>query len=211
MAAVALAKNHKLNRHWRYLYHRRRRWHGVSTAQIVASQMFTVIASVAAGLLLDFNKETIAFLVGALLMMPGIIDLAASLTGVMCAKINHQIDTLNQSTWRVTLRAVGFALFVGATAGLIVGFVGGLLAMWLFGASLIKMVLLAVISMSIIGGISYPMMALFTLLVRRLNMNPDNISGPVESSVVDIIAILVIAIVAGWVAWKNTQPSRFGL
>lgn len=200
MVAEDLAKNHKLNRHWRYLYHRRRRWHGVSTTQIVVSQMFTVVASVAAGLLLDLSKETLAFLVGTLLMMPGIIDLAATLTGVMCTKINHQADTLNQPTWLVALRAVGFATFVGAAAGLLVGLAGGFLAMWLFDASLIKMVLLSVISMSIIGGICYPLMALFTLLVRKLNMNPDNISGPVESSVVDIVAILVIAVVAGWIA-----------
>jgi len=199
MVAEDLAKDHKLNRHWRYLYRRRRRWHGVSTAQIVSSQIFTVVASVAAGLLLDLNKESIAFLVGALLMMPGIIDLAATLTGVMCTKINHQADTLSQPTWFVALRAVGFATLVGAAAGLLVGVVGGLLAMWLFDALFVKMVLLSVISMAIIGGICYPLMALFTLLVRRLNMNPDNISGPVESSVVDIVAILVIAVVAGWV------------
>lgn len=199
MPVQALDKNHKLNRHWRYVYQRRRRWHGVSTGQIVASQIFTVVASVAAGLLLDLNKESIAFLVGALLMMPGIIDLAATLTGVMCTKINHQADTLNQPTWRVTVRAMGFAMFVGATAGFLVGLVGGALAMWLFDASFIKMVLLSVISMGIIGAICYPLMALFTLLIRRLNMNPDNISGPVESSVVDIVAILVIAVVAGWI------------
>lgn len=185
-------------RHWRYLYSRRRRWHGVSTKQIIASQVFTVVASVIAGLILDVNKETIAYLVGALLMLPGIIDLAASLTGAMCAKINHQIDSTPVSPWIIVLHSVIFAMMVSLLAGVLVGGVGGLLAAWLFGASIVKMVLLTVVSMFIIGIICYPLMAMFTVLVRRLNMNPDNIAGPVESSVVDIVAIIVIALVAGW-------------
>ncbi len=186
------------NHHWHYVYKRRLRWHGVSTKQIIASQLFTVVASVYAGLLFDIQKESIVLLVGALMLLPGIIDLSATLTGVMCAKINHQIDAVKASTWFVISHAMVYAMIVGLCGGLLVGVVGGALGMWLFGASFEKMVLLSITSLLIIGLICYPVMALFTLLVRKLNMNPDNISGPVESSVVDIVAIIVIAFVAGW-------------
>ena len=186
--------------YWQFLYRRRRQWHGVSTGQIVASQVFTVVASVAAGFLLDISKETLVYLAGTLLMLPGIIDLAASLTGAMCAKINHQIDATRAPVWVVVTQAVVFALFVGVVAGLLVGIVGGLLAMWLFGASMLKMIGLSVIAMALTGVLVYPLMGLLVVLIRRLNMNPDNIAGPVESSVVDIVAVLVVAMVAGWLA-----------
>lgn len=186
--------------HWHYLYNRRLRWHGVSTKQIIASQLFTVIASVIAGVLFDMQKETVTLLAGALLMLPGIIDLAATLTGVLCAKINHQVDATKASTWFVVSHSVVYAFVVGLLSGVIVGVVGGLIGQWLFDASFEKMIALAAISMLLICIVCFPVMIVFTLLVRKLNMNPDNLSGPVESSVVDMVAIVVIASVAGWLA-----------
>jgi hypothetical protein len=69
------------HRHWHYVYmHRRRRLgDGINTKEIIAGQIFTVIASVGAGLVLDIKKENIGLLVGAYLMMPGIVDLVSSL------------------------------------------------------------------------------------------------------------------------------------
>lgn len=189
---------HQHSPHWQYLYRRRLRWHGVSTKQIIASQLFTVAASVMAGLIFDMQKESLVLLAGALLLLPGIIDLAATLTGVLCAKINHQIDATSASTWFVISHAMMYALIVGLCSGVIVGAVGGLLGVFLFEASFVTLVELAVISMLLICSICYPVMALFTLVIRKLNMNPDNVSGPVESSVVDMVAIVVIALVAGW-------------
>lgn len=182
--------------HWQYLYSRRARWHGVSTKQIVFSQMFTVVASGTAGFMLDFSKENLTVLVGVLVMLPGIIDLAATITGSMCAKIHHHLDKKGVQQWVVVTNAVLFALLLGVLAGLIVGVVGGGIAAFIFGADFFKMILLTLLSMFLIGLVCYPFMAGFTLLVRRLGLNPDNIAGPVESSVVDIVAILIVAIVA---------------
>ncbi|MGH7196425.1 MAG: SLC41A family transporter [Candidatus Saccharimonadales bacterium] len=182
--------------HWHYLYRRHARWHGVSNKQIIISQIFTVVASVAAGLLLDITKEGLAVLVGGLLLLPGIIDLAASLTGAMSAKIHHRLDTTDVPAWLVVVNAVLFAMFVGILAGAMVGVAGGVIGVLFFGAAFSKMVLLAVVSMGIIGFISYPLMALFVLLLRRLGINPDNVAGPVENSVVDMVAIVVVAGVA---------------
>lgn len=186
--------------HWQFLYHRRAGWHGVSTRQIIASQVFTVFASVLAGLLLDITKENLVILVGTLIMLPGIIDLAATLTGVMCAKIHHQIDETDVPPWLVTVHAITFAILMSVLAGLIVGVVGGAIGAIFFAADFGKLIALTLLSMFFIGSICFPLMALFTLLVRRLGLNPDNISGPVESSVVDVVAILVVAIIAGWLA-----------
>lgn len=151
-------------------------------------------------MLFDIQKETLALLAGALLLLPGIIDLAATLTGVLCAKINHQIDATKTSTWFIVSHSLIYALVVGLLSGLIVGAVGGLVGHLLFDASFEKMVILAVVSMLFICVVCFPIMIIFTLLVRKLNMNPDNVSGPVESSIVDIVAILVIAGVVGWLA-----------
>lgn len=188
--------NRQPHRHWHYVYrHRRARrlTDDVSTWQIVAGQVFTVVASIFAGLILDIQKENIGFIVGAFVLMPGIVDLSASLTGAMAAKINHQIDETPAHPLVVAAHSVVFALFIGVFAGTIVGGFGALLGVVFFDADAWRLMALGIFSMAAISVLTDPFVALLTVLVKRLGMNPDNIVGPIQSSLIDMIAIMVIA------------------
>jgi cation transporter-like permease len=184
------------HRHWHYVYrHRRARKliDDVNTWQIIAGQVFTVVASVFAGFLLDIRKEEIGVLAGAFVLMPGIIDLSASLTGAMAAKINHQIDVTPAHPTTIATHAVGFSLLVGIFAGLIVGIFGGFISFLLFDGNIVKIALLGTISMTTISLIADPVIASMTIAFKKLHMNPDNIVGPIQSSLIDMLAIIVIA------------------
>lgn len=188
------------HRHWHYVYkHRRARkfTDKVSTKQIIAGQLFTVIASVFAGLVLDINKEHIGMLLGAFVIMPGVVDLSASLTGAMAAKINHHLDETNAHPVSILLHDVAFALSVGSMSGLIVGLFGGVVSWMFFDGDILTLTALGLLSMITISLLGNPLVAILTILIKRLNMNPDNIVGPIQSSVIDILAILVIAFYAG--------------
>ena len=188
--------NEQPHRHWHYVYRRRRARRltdDVNTWQIIAGQVFTVIASVFAGYLLDIQKEDIGLIIGAFVLMPGIIDLSASLTGAMAAKINHQIDATPAHPTIVAAHAVGFSLMIGLFAGTIVGLFGGAVSALLFDGDISQLTFLGLLSMMTISLIADPLIALLTLFVKKIHMNPDNIVGPIQSSMVDMLAIIVIA------------------
>lgn len=188
--------NDQPHRHWHYVYrHRRARrlTDDVSTWQIVAGQIFTVIASVFAGYILDIQKETIGFIVGAFVLMPGIVDLSASLTGAMAAKINHQIDETPAHPLTVAAHAVVFSLFIGVFAGAIVGGFGAILGYIFFDADIWRLMALGIFSMATISILTDPFIAILTVVFKRMKINPDNIVGPIQSSLIDMVAIMVIA------------------
>lgn len=190
--------NAQPHRHWHYVYrHRRARARritdDVSMWQIIAGQIFTVIASVLAGYILDFKKEDIGLLVGAFVLMPGIIDLSASLTGAMSAKINHQIDETPAHPSIVAVHAVSFSLLIGLFAGTIVGLFGGLISTLLFEGDIWQITMLGLLSMMTISLIADPIIAILTVIFKKIKINPDNIVGPIQSSLVDVIAIIIIA------------------
>ena len=184
--------------HWRFLYHHRRRSANASTKQIIAGQIFTVIVSIAAGLWLDNLKHSIIAFTGALVLMPGIVDLSASLAGSLGAKIHHLIE-LNEGTIpRILAGSIGFSLLLAVLSGGLVGLVGGGIGVLFFDSNLLSMLELMILSMIIIGVVIYPIVAMLVLIIRRFGWNPDNLVGPIQSSLVDVWGIIVIAVVAGW-------------
>lgn len=188
--------NQQPHRHWHYVYrHRRARrlTDDVNTWQIIAGQVFTVIASVFAGYILDLEKGDIGLIVGAFVLMPGIVDLSASLTGALSAKINHQIDQTHAQSSIIAIHAVGFSLMIGLFAGTIVGLFGGLISSFLFDGDIWQLTMLGLLSMMTISLIGNPAIALLTVIFKKIHINPDNIVGPIQSSMIDMLAIIVIA------------------
>lgn len=188
--------NAQPHRHWHYVYrHRRARRlvDDVNTWQIIAGQVFTVIASVFAGFILDFQKADIGLVIGAFVLLPGIVDLSASLTGAMAAKINHQIDVTPAHPAIVASHAVGFSLLIGLFAGTIVGLFGGIISSLLFDGDIWQLTMLGLFSMMTISLLGDPVIATLTVVVKKLGMNPDNIVGPIQSSMIDMLAIIVVA------------------
>ena len=56
--------------------------------------------------------------------------------------------------------------------------------------------MLGILSMMTISVITDPAVALLTIIFKRFKINPDNIVGPIQSSLVDVVAIVIIAMYA---------------
>lgn len=189
---------HNRNSHWRFLYHHHRRRKNASTKQIVAGQLFVVVVSIIAGLWLDNLKHSIIAFTGALVLMPGIVDLSASLAGALGAKIHHLIELNENTIPKILVGSIGFSLLLAIMSGGLVGLVGGGIGVLFFDANLLSMLELMILSMIIIGVVIYPFVALLVIIIRHFGWNPDNLVGPIQSSLVDVWGIIVIALVAGW-------------
>ncbi len=184
-------RHHTHHRHWQYVY-KQRSQKPISWREIALGQIISVSGSLIAGLLLDINKNTLALFAGAFLLLPGIIDLAASITGAMCAKINHRLEASDQK-WHIVRGSVAFALLLSLTSGFVVGVCAGAIGELFFEAHFWQVATLGVASMLIVGVITYPIMAMLTLFVRRTGADPDNIVGPVESGFTDTLTVLIVS------------------
>ena len=184
-------------KHWHFLYKHRRRSTNASTKQIIAGQIFTIIVSVGAGVWLDSVKYSIIGFAGALLLLPGIVDLSASLAGSLGAKINHLLEESDKHPLRVMVVSTVYALVVSMFAGALVGLIGGIIGSIFFEADLYMMIKLMLITMALVGIVIYPVVAILVVIVRHFKWNPDNLVGPIQSSLVDVLAIIMLAITIG--------------
>lgn len=194
MPQLRLSNQHH-HHHWHYIYHRRKR-RAISAKQIAIGQIIALSGSLVAGLLLELNKHSLGMFVGAFLLLPGVIDLSASITGAMCAKINHRI-ALGQKISQVVTSSVAFALMMSVTAGLVVGIFGGVIGQVFFGANFGQLIALVAATMVGVGLVAYPSMALLTVAIRKAGADPDNIIGPVETGFTDMLTVLTVVVLVG--------------
>lgn len=186
-------------KHWHYVYRRRRqRALGINAQQMAWSQVFSLIGSVIAGVLLESNKTTLALLVGAFVVLPGIFDLNGTLGAALSAKINHRLEDPKNTPAVVFIRTVSFALFVSIFAGLLVAGVGASIAVWFFNAQFWQVFWLAETAVILSAIIGLPLIGGLSLFFRSLKMNPDDVVGPIESSVFDILTVISMAMVIGY-------------
>lgn len=194
-------KNGFHNRHWHFLYEkRRRRVLGINPKQMAVSQVFSLVGSVVAGVLLESNKTTLALVAGAFVILPGVFDLTGTMGAVISAKINHRLEDPSAKTWRVFAGTVSYTTLVAALGGLLVALAGAGLATWLFDASFTQVFKLATGAIVLCGLIGFPLIGLLSLLARQRNMNPDDVIGPIESSIFDILTVITMVLVIGWLA-----------
>jgi cation transporter-like permease len=188
-----------MQRYWHHLYlRRRRRILGINAKQMATSQVFSLIGSIIAGVLLDANKETLVLIVGAFVVLPGIFDLNGSLGATLSAKINHQLEKVSEKSFRVFFRNLAYILAISMAAGLLVASVGAGISTVFFDADFSQVFTLAETSIVLSALIGFPVIGLLSLLFRRYRVNPDDVVGPIESSIFDILTIASMVVVIGW-------------
>jgi len=184
--------------HWHYLYKKRRsRALGISAKQMAIGQIFSLVGSVIAGVLLEEHKGTIIGLTGAFLILPGVFDLDGSIGAVLSAKINHKLEDERQKPFKVFVQAVWYAMQVALIGGILVGLVGGLTAELFFNGEFIKVFTTAIGAILISAIIGFPIIALMSIYARSKGINPDDVVGPIESSIFDILTVLSITFMVG--------------
>lgn len=162
------------------------------------SQVFSLIGSVVAGVLLEANKVELGLLAGAFVVLPGIFDLDGSVGAALSAKINHHLENPRASSLTVFLKSVAFALFVAAMAGLLVAGVGASIAVAFFDAKFWQVFWLAEGAILLSAVIGFPLVGALSVLFRRFKINPDDVVGPIESSIFDVLTVITMVIMIGW-------------
>lgn len=196
MSAQKVSQHHHL-RHWHHvILKRRRRGLGINSKQMAIGQLISLVGAVIAGVALDANKETIAAFAGAFIVLPGVFDLSGSLGASLSAKINHRIEDGRASTWKIFTSSLLFTYGIALSAGLLVSFAGASVATVFFDANFGKVFLLTELSIALCCLIGMPFIGLLSIILRRFRINPDDVVGPIESSITDILSVILLSIVS---------------
>ena len=162
------------------------------------SQVFSLVGSVVAGALLESNKTTLALIAGTFVILPGVFDLAGGLGAVLSAKINHLLENTDRSMSRVFFSSVSYAFMISALGGLLVASLGAGIAVTLFDASFWQVFWLAELAILMSAFIGFPLIGILSLLFIKRRVNPDDVVGPIESSIFDILTVITLTIAVGW-------------
>ncbi len=185
-------------RHWHYLYQRRRRRVlGISGRHVALTQIISLAGSILAGVHLEEHKHILAMAIGAFIILPGVLDLGSSLGATLSAKINHKLEDPKANVFLVYLRNVGDAMLIAGLGGLIVASIGAGIAV-AFGGQFMQIFLLAMGSILLSAVIGFPIIGLLSVIFRHFKINPDDVVGPIESSFFDILTVVTLTIVIGW-------------
>jgi cation transporter-like permease len=179
-------------KHWPHVYKRhRKKVLKINSREIIIGQIIALCGSILAGYILELNKASLSLFIGAFLLLPGVVDLSASITGAMCAKINHLVDSSKNLT-NIVIKSVLFAFLLAGTCGLIVGIVGGVIGSILLDAGFASILKLSVATLLTVGFVTFPSMALLTLLIKKMGFDPDNIIGPLETGFTDALTAFTV-------------------
>lgn len=167
---------------------------GISGKQMAWSQVFSLAGSIVAGILLESNKTTLALLAGAFVVLPAVFDLDGSLGAALSAKINHRLENTNVSTWRVAIGSILFACLIAGLSGFVVAGVGAGIATFFFDAVFSQVFTVAFAAILLSAIVGFPLIGGLSVFFRKRNMNPDDVVGPIESSVFDILTVVMMAL-----------------
>ena len=180
--------------HWHYIYRRRRQVLGISTKQMATSQVFSLVGSIIAGVLLDANKESLALIAGVFVVLPGVFDLDGSIGAALSAKINHRLEDPDAHPVDVFWNTVSFALALCSAAGALVGLTGAAISTAFFDAYFWNVFFIGWGAVMLSGLVGFPIIAAMSIFFRLKKINPDDVVGPIESSIFDILTIIMIVI-----------------
>lgn len=161
------------------------------------AQVISLIGSIIAGVLLDANKTTLAAFTGAFVILPGVFDMSGSLGASLSAKINHRLEETRASVWRIFSASTLFTFLVAVFAGALVSLIGAGIASLFFDASIWHVFILSELAIISCGIFGFPIIGLLCIVLRKFGLNPDDVVGPIESSVFDILTVLSLSIIAG--------------
>jgi cation transporter-like permease len=192
--AVPLTLLEQMSAHWRVLYETKRRLHEVSARQIIAGQLFTIVAVASAAILLDNNKEALLLAGSTLVLYPALSSLLSSNATVLAASLHHEIDETTDRV-RLVLGATVRSVAVASMASVLIGIFAGLVGLFALDTAFWTTVKLASLAGIISGALGLPLSVVLTLLIRRLKANPDDMTAPLENTIFSVLTLVAIVLV----------------
>jgi len=172
----------------------------------LASEILSISGGTLAGLGLAKITGVLEAFPGMIIMVPGFMGLRGNILGALSARLGTALHTglidseelFSQETISNLVTSLFLSFFVNALIGLLSYFFCLALGVQ---AILWKLVLLGALSGALASIIVSPFIAVLAIVVFRHGVDPDNVMGPIVTSVGDVTALVCLFLVAKLILW----------
>ena len=125
------------------------------------------------------------------------IDVIASVTASLSVKINHHLKDTDFKKSVIAVHDAVYSLAILMVSTLILSVFTVLVGAVFFEINAVKIITISLLTSLGVGVIAFPLVIIGVIIVRKLKLNPDNIVGPIETSVVDMLVVILIGLIIG--------------
>lgn len=163
---------------------------------IIIGQIISIVGGLAAGGLLAYFRGSFEPVVGFLILLPGVIDGTGNIQGSLAARLNHTV--LRWPKFHESRRAwtnnQQSAYILGGALGIVLGALAVILSYILYSRANFNLFWIALVSCTAANAILTPLISRLTDRWFDLGHNPDNVMGPIVTSLADITGIVVLGV-----------------
>jgi len=167
-------------------------------AEILSSQMVSIIGGIVAGTLLAVYLDKIILIPGMLILLPGFLDMRGNISGSLSSRLSSGLflGAVNRrKAWTKVTKGNVIASFALAIAvSLMLGLLAFSFNALVLGASTPEIIAVSVVAAVIANAIEIPLTLFFTFYLFRRGHDPNNVMGPFVTSTGDITSIVALLI-----------------
>lgn len=164
--------------------------------EILSSELISIIGGLFAGIILAIYTENIFVIPGMLIILPGFLELKGNISGSFSARLSSGlflkiIDPNKYNTKQIRQNIIA-SLFLSIFVCLILGFIAFLVNYILFGIYYYKIILIPIIAGIISNIIELPITLFLTFYIFRKGYDPNNIVGPLLTTIGDFVSVIAL-------------------
>jgi mgtE-like transporter len=168
--------------------------------EILSFQIVSIIGGLIAGTVLAVYLDKLLLIPGMFILIPGILEMRGNISGPFTSRISSGlflkvIKPFDLRTKIIKGNLVSSFLLTGVVS-VFLGLLAFLLTFVVFNQSAPQLVLIALIAGILANVVEIPIALFLTFFLFKKGHDPNNIMGPVITSVGDILGILALLIAA---------------
>lgn len=169
--------------------------------EIILGQLISISGGLIAGLLLSLFRHSFEPVVGFLILLPGVIDGVGNIQGSLSARLNHTVlrwpslHDSRQAWWNNYTASIA----LGGFLGLALGIMAILMTFFIYGQLNINLLMISLVSCLIVNTLLTYFIGWLTDYLRDRGHNPDNVMGPILTSLADVVGIVILGLTVYWI------------
>ncbi|MGQ9564953.1 MAG: magnesium transporter [Candidatus Bathyarchaeales archaeon] len=172
----------------------------------LASEILSISGGTLAGLGLAKITGILEAFPGMIIMVPAFMGLRGNILGALSARLGTALHTglidPKELFGQETVTNLVTSLFLSVFVNSLIGFLSYIFCFALgIQAILWKLVVLGALSGALASVLVSPLTIILAIIVFRRGIDPDNVMGPIVTSLGDVTALICLSLVAMLILW----------
>lgn len=169
---------------------------------ILKGQLISVVGGILAGIFLASRLDDLKLLPGFFILFPGFLELQGDINTTLAARIGsllhtkgiESIDELRDPQAKSNLLA---AFLLSAVASLSLGVLSFLLTALFLRQIIFELVFISFLAGLLVSSLLIPLTLITSAWLYKKGYDPDNVMGPILTSLTDIMSVIVLILLIG--------------